>query len=849
MSTSSAAAARSGNRAPRWESWWQDARHAARALRRSPGLTLAIVITLGLGIGANATMFGVVDRLLFRASPYMTDADRVHRLYFSEITPRDGERTWSSMSYFRFTQLDVWATSADPIAAFTTPRLAIGTGDDAREMEVAVVSASFWRLFDARPSLGRFFTADEDRIPEGTAVAVLGHAFWQTRYGERRDVIGQSVTIGTSQYTIIGVAPPGFTGIGVETPAVFIPITAYAGREMRGGFFSRRGTPPPPYHAAHNMSWLEVIARRRPGVSAEAMAQELSSAYRRSRIAELTAANRSLAEIDERRPRMLAAPVQRERGPNAGQDTKVARWLTGVSAIVLLIACANVGNLLLARAFGRRREIAVRLALGVGRGRLLRQLLTESLLLALLGAAVGVMLAQWAGGIVRVLLLGNTVEANAITDARVLLYALGAAIVTGVLTGMAPAVMLRRDDLTTALRAGAREGTYHRSRLRIALLVLQGALSVVLLVGAGLFVRSLRNVRGLDLGYDPSSVLYVEAQMRGVRLAPEAREELHDRLRERAAQLPLAAHAARGIAVPFWMSITQTLSVAGIDSVHHLGDFYYHAVSPEYFPAMGTRLLRGRGIEPTDTKSSAPVMVVSASMARTLWPGRDALGQCVRVGADTMPCTTVVGIAQDIRRESLSEDTGLQYYVPITQANGGGGLFVRTRASNGGPMAEEVRKALQAEMPGVSYVTVTPLADIVAPELRSWTLGATMFTAFGVLALVLAGVGLYSVIAYNVAQRTHELGVRLALGAQGRDLVRLVLGEGVRLMTIGLALGAVAALLAGRWVGPLLFETTATDPVVFGGVAALLGGVAALACVLPSARAARVEPAIALRAD
>jgi hypothetical protein len=294
----------------------------------------------------------------------------------------------------------------------------------------------------------------------------------------------------------------------------------------------------------------------------------------------------------------------------------------------------------------------------------------------------------------------------------------------------------------------------------------------------------------------------------------------------------------------------QDLHVAGIDSVDRLGDFYYHAVSPDYFRTMGTRIRRGRAFTAADTRNAPLVMVVSESMAKKLWRGRDAIGQCVRVGEDTVPCTEVVGIAQDIKRGSLSDDTGLQYYLPIEQLERGigGGLFVRTRG-DAKTYSETLRRALQKEMPGASYVTMIPFGDIVSGQMRSWTLGATMFTVFGVLALLVAAVGLYSVIAYNVAQRTQELGVRIALGARSPDVVRLVVGEGMRVSVMGIAIGSAVALASARYVGPLLFDVSPVDPTVFVVVAGTLVVVAAAASVIPAWRASRVDPSVALRGD
>jgi putative ABC transport system permease protein len=429
-----------------------------------------------------------------------------------------------------------------------------------------------------------------------------------------------------------------------------------------------------------------------------------------------------------------------------------------------------------------------------------------------------------------------------------MLFAFAAAIGVGLLTGLAPVLQARKANLTADLKAGAREG-HARSRARTFLLVFQGALSVVLLVGAGLFVRSLNKVQGLRLGYDVDPVLLVSMNLRGEKLDSARHVELRERLLRTALSVPGVASASRQTAVPFWSNSSTNLYVEGIDTVARLGQFDYNAISPSHFATVGTRVVRGRGLEETDVAGAPRVMVVSEAMGRVLWKGRDPLGQCIRVGADTNPCTTVVGIAENIKEQGLLGDSSFFWYTPIVQYRPqGGGLFVRARG-DAEQLKETLRRALQREMPGVSYVNVTPFKEIVSPNMRSWRLGATMFVAFGALALVLAAVGLYSVIAYNVQQRTHEMGVRIALGAQSRDVAGLVLREGVGVAGLGIGIGVALALWATRWVKPLLFEVSPTEPAIYVVVAFTLLSVAALASWVPARRATRVDPNVALRSD
>ncbi|HZI22331.1 MAG TPA: ADOP family duplicated permease [Gemmatimonadales bacterium] len=817
-----------------------DLRYAVRQLARSPGFTLGVVLTLALGIGANVAMFSVVDRMLFRPPPLLHDPGATHRIYLAMTWNGGKEQAGGYMQYARYADLTSWTTAFARTAAFTEQDLAIGVGTEAREMRVGIVSAGFFGFFDAPPALGRYFTAAEDSPPNGTPVAVLSHAFWQTRYGGRREVLGSTLQIGPTLYTIVGVAPEGFVGLWpVQRPVAFIPITSHASAMAAG----RRET----WWTTYSWQWLSMLAQRKPGVSVAAANADLTNAYLRSYAAQRPGSP-ALPPAEITRPRGFVGSVLSERGPRESSFAKVATWISGVALIVLLIACANVANLLLARALRRRREIAVRLALGVSRARLLSQLFTESVLLALLGGLAGLLVAEWGGAVLRAQFLAKSSEVSVIGDTRTLLFGGVAALCAGLLTGLAPA-LTQRGDVASDLKAGAREGTFQKSRVRIALLVLQGALSVVLLVGAGLFVRSLRHVRVIPLGYDVDPVLLVNLNLRGTQLDSVRNVELRRELLQTAQAIPGVEHASRQLTVPFWITWDLDLHVAGIDSVHRLGDFELNAVTPEHFATRGTRILRGRGIEAQDREHAPRAMVVSQAMGKTLWPGRDPIGQCVRVGADTVPCTYVVGVAENIKSQQLGDDPGLFYYLSTAQWHPEqGGVFIRTRG-DAARSAETIRRALQPVMPGAAYVTVTPLREILGEQTRSWQLGATMFLAFGALALALAAIGLYSVMAYNVAQRTQEMGVRASLGAQERDLIKLVINEGLRVGVVGVVIGVMIALAGGQWVGPLLFQESPHDPLVFGFVAVVLMGTTVLASFVPSRRAARVDPIVALRCE
>ena len=826
-----------------FESLRQDIQYAIRGLRTKPGFTIAVVATLGLGIGANSAMFGIVDRLLFRPPALMKDPATAQRVYMFQ-TFRGNERVGGAGQYARFKDVERFTTSFSDVAGYTGRTLAVGVGDASREMLVGVVSANFFKFFDAPPALGRYFTRMEDSVPNGAPVAVLSYAMWQTQYGGRNDVLGSKIQIASTIYTVIGVSPRGFVGLWADKPpAAFVPVSVYGGEQSATLKFKTA-----PWWKTYSWGWMSMIARRKPGVSLAAANADVTQAFIKSYQLQLLEQPKS-TPLELAKIHGIVGSILAERGPNESSTAKVATWIGGVSVIVLLIACANVANLLLARALRRRREVALRIALGVSRGRLLSQLLTESIVLALLGGVAGVLIAHWGGAALRAGLLDKSEAAAGFRDPRTVLFAFIAAIAVGLLTGLAPILQARRADLTGDLKTGSREGTYHRSRARIVLLVLQGALSVILLVGAGLFVRSLRNVQSIHLGYDVHPVLMVSLNMRGVKLDSTATVNLRRQLLAAAKTIPGVENATLQATVPIWSSWGIGLYVQGIDTVSRLGQFDLQTASPEYFSTFGTRILRGRGISDADQATTPHVMIVSEAMGKVLWPGKDPIGQCIRVVSDTMPCTTVVGIAENIREALAQRDSGYFYYLPWTQyAPQQGGLFVRTRG-HAAALKEAVRRRLQREMPGASYVTITPIADVIGSETRSWQLGATMFVTFGVLALVLAAIGLYSVIAYDVAQRTHELGVRVALGAQVRDVISLVLTDGMRVTIAGLAIGTIVALWASKWVKPLLFDVSPRDPLVFVIVGGTLLGVAILASLVPARRAARVEPTVALRTD
>jgi predicted permease len=828
-----------------WDTLTQDVRYAWRGLRSRPGFALAVVTTLALGIGANAAMFGIVDRVLFRPPPYLADMDRTHRVYLHSLSPDNTARADSYLAYRRYLDLREFTRSFDRAALFGSREIAVGRGLDAREMRVAVVSASLFDFFRARPVLGRFFTAAEDTTPAGAMVAVLGHAHWQSQYGGRADVLGERLSIGSQLYTVIGVAPENFVGISDDgVPVAFVPVTSFA---------SARGDM---YFTTYNWQWIQMVVHRRPGVSLETATADLTNAWVRSWTREVTdgGARRALRTASDIQARGELASVLVGRGPRASATARVAAWVMGVAVIVLLIACANVANLLLSRALARRREITLRLALGVTRRRLYQQLLTESALIAGIGGIAGLVLGYFGGQALQAFFLSADASMSLI-DGRTLLFTAAVTLVVALFTGFAPAAHALRADLATALKSGTREGTYRRSRTRTALLVAQAAMSVVLLVGAGLFVRSLENVRDLRLGYDVDPVVLVQGVPRGTRLATPANNALLDRLVSDLRQIPGVRAVTRSASVPFYSFEGRGApQVPGRDSLQKLGSYLLQIADPSYFQTMGTRILRGRGIEDMDRAGGPVVVVVNEAMARAVWPNEDAIGKQFRLQGQDMPLMTVVGIAENMRAARLDRPTDMWYYVPAAQY---GTLFdealslqILARVDGSAEdYLEPIRRALQPAMPGEGYVTTVALRRLVAPQQRSWKFGATMFVAFGALALTLAAIGLYSVIAYAVRQRSHELGVRIALGASVRNVVTMVLRQGLAFAIAGIVIGLAIALWAGRWVEPLLFQQSARDPVIVGAAAGVLLLVALAATIRPAVRATRVDPTEALRAD
>ena len=810
-----------------------DVRQAARSVRRHPGFFTVASLTLAIGCAAHLSAFVLLDRILLSGPVHVADADEVFRLHVDRADRQgSGRFIWFQTPYRSYADFRGLTGPFARLAAYRTATASVGTGTDAREISLVYADHDYFPLLGASPQIGRVFGAEEDRPPAGSQVAVLGDAYWRAAYGGDPAAIGRSIRIGGSTYTIIGVMPRHFSGDLADRVDAWVPLQAI-GPEM-----------PAAWTTSLLMRTVSVLVRLSPGVTRDAAMAQAGASYRRS--VEGTPAMDPTAQV------LLSSlnPGRTQRG-ELTQVGRIALWLQAVGLLVLLVAVANVVNLQLSRGAQMRRDLALRVALGAGRARLATAVLLEMLLIAAAASAFA-LLFTWAAGtsLQRILLPGTL---GAIDLGRVAGLA-SASMAMAVMVCLAfAALQLRTTQIGERLTSGRGGDGFSRERLRQALLVAQMVVSVLLLVGAGLFLRSVQQLGRLQFGHDHDRVLVATMPLRGAGYSPERIEQFYDRALRELAGVPGVEAVAAAQTTPFAPSQSADLHLPGADRLpldpRHFPTFY--TVTPEFFRTMGMTILRGRGFTADDTDSAPPVLMLEEALAHALFPGQDALGQCVIVGEPTGPCRTVVGISSNTRRFVTQAEGALRYYVPMAQrvqAFTPQAIFVRTSGDPVGSIPS-VRAGLLGIDPGLPFIRLRTLNELAEPEKRPWRLGSTLFVVFGAAALLVATTGVYALLSFMVSQRSREIGVRLALGASPAQTLALVLRQSLVWVLAGLAAGAVVALGAGRHVEPMLFQTSPYDPIVYAAAAGLLLVVGIAAGFVPALRASRVDPNVALRAE
>ncbi|MBV9924266.1 MAG: ABC transporter permease [Acidobacteria bacterium] len=807
----------------------QDVRYGLRVLRQRPGFTLVAVLTLALGIGANTAVFSLVSAVLVRPLRYR-EAERLVTVWedataagFAHDGPSVGTYAdWRAQNKVFEDVAAVAQRVFDLTGAGGEPEKLLGLG----------VTSNFFPLLGAEPQLGRTLLPEEDR-PGAPHVAVLSHGLWQRRFGGERSVVGREVMLDGEPYTVVGVMPADFQ---FEYPNVGLWIPAAFTQEQLND------------HASH---YLDVVARLKPGVTVGQAEADLNAIARR------------IAEAYPADAAGLKAALVPLREHLAGDVRRPLLLLLAAVAFVLLIACANVAGVLLSRAAARRREIAVRAALGASRLRIVRQLMTESALLSAAGGTLGALLAVWTFAFLgRLVPDGLSGMAEPRLDAAVLFFTLFVSLLASVAFGLAPALQASKTDLGDALKQAGGRGAAGAGRvLRGAFVVGEVALALVLLVGAGLVVRTLYNLHEQYAGLEPGSVLTLRTQLAENRYRdPARRMAFYDRVLERVKGLPGVVAAGYTTSVPLMRKGgANGLSIEGKENGPGSNwNANHRQVSPDYFRALGVTLREGRGLEEHDDEGAPPVAVVNVTAARAFWPGETAVGKRFKVGPpdSPQPWLTVVGVVEDVRQMASDEPVKAEMYVPIGQAGvywKSGNLFfvprdlvVRTSVEPKS-LAPAVREVVREIDPYQPVSAVRTLEEVLMLDTGQRRVGVILLAAFAGLALLLAALGIYGVLAFFVVQHTPEIGVRMALGARPADMLRMVVGRGMRLALAGVGLGLAAAFALTRLIESQLFGVSATDPLTFAGLALLLAAVALLACLVPARRATKVDPMVALR--
>jgi macrolide transport system ATP-binding/permease protein len=813
-----------------------DLRYAFRVLAKSPVFTAVAAVSLALGIGANSAIFSLVNAVLLKpipvadpegmASVFMTDQRNPGNLPLSHLNYkdlRDQNQVFTQMAAFSFAQVN-WST-----------------GKESEQLPAQLVSDNYFSLLGAQPPLGRGFLPGEDAKP--TPVAVLSHAFWERSLGSDESIVGRTLTLNRTPFTVVGVARRGFTGTLLGGgPSLWVPMSMHDVMQPNFDWYEqRRGL------------FLFAFGRLKPGVSMEQAGANMRTVFAQL---EQSFPNDNKGRSAGARPLLDARLNPGGRG--GAPVVQISMILMTVVGIVLLIACANIANLLLARATGRRKEIAVRLALGAYRVRLVRQLLTESILLAAVGGALGLALAYWLVGALgaTTLALPLPVDENVALDARVLLFTTALALATGVLFGLAPALQASRPDVVSVLKnetvasGSPRRGWLALFNLRQALVVSQVALSLISLIAAGLFLRSLRDSQQTDTGFQRRGVLVMTFNLGREGYTPDRGQVFYQQIAERVAGLPGVRHAAVAQNPPLAGGISRSVFPEGADTTTRDRILVQvNPISPGYFDTVEIPLLRGRDFTNSDIAGAPPVVIVNQTMAERFWPGEDAIGKRFKFFGDT-DFTTVIGVARNAKYNGVTEEPIPFIYQALRQNyTPAATLHVRAEG-DAAALAPAIRREVQQLDATLSVFNIRTLEDQVARSLAQLRTNVILLTVFGALALLLASIGLFGVASYSVTQRTREIGVRMALGARRSAVLGLVLGHGLLLVALGLVLGlAVAFALTSVIPDGLLPNVSRTDPWTFVGTSALLALVALVATYFPARRATKIDPLLALRTE
>jgi predicted permease len=813
---------------------WRDFRYALRIQRRNPVFAAVAVLTLALGIGANTAIFTLLDKALIRTLP----VEQPHQLVtFVE----DAGGTPLILSYRLYADLRDHNEVLSGVVAYFQQTFSLSDGSHTERVIGQVVSGNYFDVLGVRPALGRFFLPEEDRTPNTHPVIVISHGLWRRQFGADPAVLGKMVSINAYRYAVVGVAPSEFTGTTRGTVNdVYLPIMMQAQIAPR-----RNGVLENP-----NFGWLCLIGRLRPNVSRQQGQAGLAAPVEDASKSFPDSASDKVRDSIGNRAKVYLMDGSRGHTDRIKDLSLPLKLLMGVAAFVLLIGCANVANLLLARAWARRREIAVRLAVGASRGRIVRQLLTESTILSALGGGAGLLVAYWFTG----LLLGFHQQTNFVPrsfdgrlDGRALAFTLGLSLLSGIVFGLAPALEASKPDFVAALKeeTPGRVIALRRFSLRNLLVVAQVALSLVMLIGAGLCVKSLRTLQAIDPGFEPAKVVTASFEL-GKSGYTEARG------RHFISQLSGQVEALPGVEAVSLAHIVAFSDIPWISGATIEGSqlqpsprspLDFNAISPNYFQTLGTPLVAGREFTIRDTVGAPAVVIVNEAMARRYWPGQEAVGKRIQ----RSQVAEVVGVVKDSLEKGLIVDPRPAVYLPLLQ-NYVPDLTLHVRAATDPKtlltaVRREVR-ALDATLPVYNLGTLDEQKD---GSLYTERLAASLLTLFGLLALLLAAVGIYGVLSYAVTERTREMGIRLALGALPSNLLKLVVGQGMILTLIGLVIGVGAALVLTRLIAKLLYGVSATDPLTFVVIPLLLASVALLACWIPALRATRVDPLVALR--